>query len=92
MNFCLDTNMEFIRILNMTFKIRRAGRKPVLEHKRREPCHSIRIQNWLLFWLKTQNKIGGRLIEQALIKTYKLSENEIKEEFYKYIKEGEKNV
>ena len=72
----MNTNMNLI-------EIKRRGRKPVLDHVRRMPCHSIRLEAWVLFWLKSYPREGARMIEKALLGMYKPDKEKIVEEFYK---------
>ena len=65
----------------MIFKSGRGGRrkgagrpkgsnKP--PHLRRVTLPDFRLPQWIVDWLKAQDYSGGRLIEEALIKYYKL--------------------
>jgi hypothetical protein len=41
-------------------------------HLRRVNLNDFRLPQWIVDWLKSQDYSGGRLIEEALIKHYKL--------------------
>jgi len=47
-----------------------AGRKPALEHIKRERI-TIRLPRWLIKWLKRHTN-QGKAIEEAVIKYYKI--------------------
>jgi hypothetical protein len=61
---------------------RGAGRHPVPEHKRRIPCHSLRLKAYWVYWLKQHTRVGGRMIEEALRGYFAPNEKKIIEEFY----------
>lgn len=73
--------MENIESINMIEK-RKRGRPRLPPHKLRVRCSNLRMQRWVLYWLSTQRGIGGKLVEQAVIKMYHLSEEQIKDAFY----------
>ncbi len=44
---------------------------------KREGLGNFRLPLWLIEWLREQPESGGRLIERALMKTYKIKPPEI---------------
>ena len=53
------------------------GRKPLPEHDdTRRVSVNVRLPLWLSKWLKRQKESQGRLIEKALIETYKITAND----------------
>jgi len=49
------------------------GRKALAEEDRKQGVY-IKLPLWLKVWLQTQGKSQSVVIEEALIKTYKLKE------------------
>ena len=49
-----------------------SGRKTVPADLKRNKLAGVRIQQWIINWLRAQPESGGQLIEKALIKFYKL--------------------
>ncbi len=41
-------------------------------YKKRVKCNSFRLPAWLVAWLLSQEESGGKLIENALLKTYEI--------------------
>ena len=41
---------------------------------KRVQCTGIRLSQWLLDWLMSQPRSGGRIIEEALVEKYRLTE------------------
>ncbi len=65
----------------MTFKSgrggwRKGGGRPkgstMPAHLKRVNLNDFRLPQWIVDWLKSQPRSGGRLMEEALIKHYKL--------------------
>ncbi len=52
----------------------RGGRRPkestLPKHLKRVPLHDFRVQQWLVNWLKSHPRQGGRMIEKALLTQY----------------------
>jgi hypothetical protein len=42
------------------------------EHLRRVNLNDFRLPRWIVDWLKSQPGSGGRLMEEAIVKYYKL--------------------
>ena len=67
----------------MTFKsgrggYRKGGGRPkgstMPEHLRRVNLNDFRLPKWIVDWLKAQPESGGRLMEEAIVKYYKLKQ------------------
>ena len=54
----------------------RGGGRPkgttIPDHLRRVKLNEFRLPQWIVDWIKSQEYSGGRIIEKALIKYYKL--------------------
>jgi hypothetical protein len=46
------------------------------EHFRRVNLNDFRLPQWIVDWLKAQPESGGRLMEEAIIKYYKLNKSD----------------
>jgi hypothetical protein len=55
---------------------RKGGGRPkgstIATHLKRVNLTGFRVPQWMIDWLKAQDRSGGRMIEEALIKYYKL--------------------
>jgi hypothetical protein len=49
-----------------------SGRPKVATHLKRVKLTPFRLPQWIVDWLKARPESGGRLIEEALIKYFKL--------------------
>ena len=61
---------------------RKGGGRPkgstISPHLRRVNLPDFRLPQWIVDWLKSQEGSGGRIIEEALVKQYKLRQPAIK--------------
>ena len=56
----------------------RGGGRPkgttIPAHLKRVKLNEFRLPQWIVEWIKSQDNSGGRIIEEALIKYYKLKQ------------------
>ncbi len=62
----------------------RGGRRPIgstlPKHMKRVSLHDFRLPQWLVDWLKSHPRQGGRMIEKALLSMYGEEINLLNEE------------
>jgi len=68
---------------SLKFKSGRGGRRKgggrpkgstISPHLKRVNLTGFRLPQWVVDWIKSQDRSGGRMIEEALVKHYKLKQ------------------